>query len=69
MRSQSGNTVIEVEQSVNQHQILNRRPLLQCNKRSRSDMGSEIYISDEGEASENSSMEIIEVSENNGGLV
>ncbi|KAI3503739.1 hypothetical protein L1887_32188 [Cichorium endivia] len=29
-------------------------------------MGSEIYISDEGEASENTSMEMIEVSEDGG---
>ncbi|KAI3679838.1 hypothetical protein L2E82_50947 [Cichorium intybus] len=52
MRYQSGDTVIEVDQSLN--------------KRSRSVMGSEIYISDEGEASENGSMEMIEVSENSG---
>ncbi|KAI3751957.1 hypothetical protein L2E82_23051 [Cichorium intybus] len=37
--------------------------------RSTSVMDSEIYISDEGEASENSSMEMIEVSEDGGGLV
>ncbi|KAI3737314.1 hypothetical protein L2E82_27311 [Cichorium intybus] len=69
MRYQSGDTVIEVDQSVNQYQILHRRPLLQLNKRSRSVMDSKMYISDEGEASENGSMEMIEISENSGGLV
>ncbi|KAI3524784.1 hypothetical protein L1887_03448 [Cichorium endivia] len=68
-RRHNRNTVSEVDQSVNQDQILNRRPLLQLNKRSRSVMDSEIYISDEGEASENSSMEMIEVSENSGGSI